>query len=115
MIEALMKNTVDELASLIPSGAQIVIAKNISGVPSELIRAVLRQEITDLHVVGVPTTGYAVDLLIGAERVKTVETSAVTLDEIGLAPRFIEAVKQGSINLLDSTCPAVYSLSLIHI
>jgi len=57
----------------------------------------------------VPTTGYVADILIGAGCVATIETSAVTLDEVGLAPRFIDAVKSGAVCIVDSTCPAIYS------
>lgn len=102
-------SSVTELAALIPSGSQVAIGKNQTGVPCELVRALVRQQVTDLHVVGVPTGGYAIDLLIGAGCVATVESSAVTLDETGSAPRFINAVKTGSIRMIDSTCPAVYA------
>lgn len=102
-------SSVDDLAAVIPSGSQIAIGKNQTGVPCELVRALVRGEVTDLHVVGVPTGGYAIDLLIGAGCVATVESSAVTLDETGSAPRFVNAVKAGQIRMVDSTCPAVYA------
>ncbi len=109
MTDELLKQSVDELASLIPAGSKIAVQKNQTGVPAALIRALIRQNVDRLHIVGVPTTGYATDLLIGCGAVETVETSAVTLDEIGMAPRFIDAVKHGKIKLKDSTCPAIYS------
>lgn len=99
----------DALAARIPDGARIAICKSANGVPSELIRRLVRRGARDLHVVCVPTGGYAVDLLIGAGCTRTVETSAVSLDEAGPAPRFVEAVKQGTITIMDSTCPAVYA------
>jgi glutaconate CoA-transferase subunit A len=50
-----------------------------------------------------------VDVLIGAGCVASVETSGVSLHELGAAPRFTQAVATGGIVLRDSTCPAVYA------
>jgi glutaconate CoA-transferase subunit A len=50
-----------------------------------------------------------VDLLIGAGCVVSVETSGISLHELGAAPRFTQAVKAGRIVVHDSTCPAVYA------
>jgi glutaconate CoA-transferase subunit A len=49
------------------------------------------------------------DLLIGAGCVAEVESSAVSLGEAGLAPRFSEAVEQNLIKVRDATCPAVHT------
>ena len=49
------------------------------------------------------------DLLIGAGCVAEVETSAVSLGEAGLAPRFTEAAEKGEIRIRDATCPAIHS------
>jgi glutaconate CoA-transferase subunit A len=38
-----------------------------------------------------------------------VETSGVSLHELGAAPRFTQAVKAGRLKVLDATCPAVYA------
>ena len=100
---------VDELAALVPNGAKLAVLKNQTGVPAALFRALVRRGVEGLHIVGVPTTGYVTDLLIGTGAVDVVETSAVTLDEIGMAPRFIKAVKNGEIRIKDATCPAIYS------
>ncbi len=105
----LRRENADALAALVPDGAKVAITKNNSGVPAELARALVRRGARDLHLVCVPTAGYAADLLIGAGCVATVETSAVTLDETGLAPRFQAAIREGSVRLMDSTCPAVYA------
>lgn len=109
MLQQLLVDDVASLAAKIPNGAKIAVCKNQSGGPAAVARELVRREVRDLHVIGVPTTGYVADLLIGAGCVATMETSAVTLDETGLAPRFIHAVKSGSIRILDSTCPAIYS------
>jgi glutaconate CoA-transferase subunit A len=57
----------------------------------------------------VPTSGLQADLLIGAGCVAAVECGAVTLDEFGPAPRFRDAIEQGRLRILDSTCPAIYA------
>jgi len=53
--------------------------------------------------------GLCADLLIGAGCVAEVETSAVSLGEAGLAPRFTEAAEKGEIFIRDATCPAVHT------
>ncbi len=63
-----------------------------------------------LRLLGVPVSGFATDLLIGAGCVAEVETSAVSLGEAGFAPRFTAALKAGSIVVRDATCPAIHSM-----
>jgi glutaconate CoA-transferase subunit A len=41
--------------------------------------------------------------------VAEVESSAVSLGEAGLAPRFSEAIEKGEIRMRDATCPAVHT------
>jgi glutaconate CoA-transferase subunit A len=57
----------------------------------------------------VPQLGMCADLLIGAGCVAEIETSAVTLGEAGLAPRFTEAAEKGEIVVRDATCPAIHT------
>lgn len=109
MLQAISIDSLAALARMIPDGAKLAVLKNQTGVPAALFRAIARNGTKNLHIVGVPTTGYVTDLLIGLGAVSTVETSAVTLDEVGMAPRFIDAVKNGKIRVKDSTCPAIYS------
>ena len=63
-----------------------------------------------MRLLGVPVSGYASDLLIGARCVASIETSAVTLGEAGTAPRFVAAVAVGSIRVIDATCPAIHTM-----
>jgi glutaconate CoA-transferase subunit A len=48
-------------------------------------------------------------MLIGAGCVAEVESSAVSLGEAGLAPRFSEAMEKGLLKMKDATCPAVHT------
>lgn len=98
----------DALAALVPDGASIAIAKEPLS-PIALVRALIRRGARDLHLVTIPTATYVADLLIGAGCVRLVETSGVSLGEFGPAPRFVKAVKSGAVDILDSTCPAVYA------
>ena len=58
---------------------------------------------------GVPVLGFGADLLIGAGCVAEVESSAVSLGEAGLAPRFTEAVEKNLLKVTDATCPAIHT------
>ncbi|MEM8755409.1 MAG: CoA-transferase [Pseudomonadota bacterium] len=98
----------DDLASLVPDGATVAVAKEPLS-PVALANALIRRGARDLHLVTVPTATYVADILIGAGCVRLVETSGVSLGEFGLAPRFVKAVKTGAVAIKDSTCPAVYA------
>src|SRR5205085_10027861 len=63
----------------------------------------------NLRLLGVPVLGLSADLLIGAGCVAEVHSSAVSLGEAGLAPRFTEAAERGTIKVVDYTCPAVHT------
>jgi glutaconate CoA-transferase, subunit A len=97
------------LAMRIPDGARLAIPKDSSGVSMAVTRELIRRAVRGLHLVCVPTGGIQADLLIGAGCVATVETSAITLGEFGTGPRFARAVRDGSVRVLDATCPAVYA------
>src|SRR5688500_6380628 len=73
------------------------------------VRALIFQKKKYLRLLGVPVLGMCADLLIGAGCVAEVESSAVSLGEAGLAPRFTEAVEKGEIVVRDATCPAVHT------
>lgn len=98
----------DDLAQLAPDGASVIIAKDPSA-PVGLAEALIRRRARNLHLITLPTGSYAADLLIGAGCVGIVETSGVSLGEFGAAGRFVDAVKSGSLQIKDSTCPAVYA------
>ena len=74
-----------------------------------VVRALIRRKAKDLRLLGVPVLGLGADLLIGAGCVAEVESSAVSLGEAGLAPRFTEAAERGEIRVKDATCPAIHS------
>jgi glutaconate CoA-transferase subunit A len=100
---------VEELAARVPDGAKIAIVKDESGAPMAMVRALIRRGARDLQLVTIPTGGFSAELLIGAGCVASVETSGISLGEVGGAPQFTDAIKTGRLAIKDATCPAVYS------
>jgi glutaconate CoA-transferase subunit A len=99
----------EALAALIPDGARIAMPPDYSLPAMAVVRALVRRRARGLRLLGVPVLGMCADLLIGAGCVAEVETSAVSLGEAGLAPRFTEAAEKGEIAVRDATCPMVHS------
>ena len=99
----------DDLAGLVPAGSKVALPADYAGVAMALTPALIRQGRGGLHLVCVPTGGLQVDMLIGAGLVAVLETSAVSLGEAGAAPCFVRALANGSLRMLDATCPAVHA------
>ena len=107
-----MTATLDDLDALvgrIPDGAKVALPPDYSGCAMAAVRALIKRGVQDLHLVGVPSVGFQGDMLIGAGCVATLETAAVTIGEYGLAPRFTAAIKEGTIRMIDGTCPAIHA------
>ena len=98
-----------DLARLIPDGALVALPPDYSLPAMAVVRALIVQKRKNLRLLGVPVLGLCADLLIGAGCVAEVESSAVSLGEAGLAPRFSEAVEKNLIKVKDATCPAVHT------
>jgi glutaconate CoA-transferase subunit A len=101
--------TPDQLAAQVPDGALLAMPPDYSMPAMEAVRALIRRNARKLRLLGVPVLGMSADLLIGAGCVAEVETSAVSLGEAGLAPRFTEAAEKGEIVVRDATCPAIHT------
>ena len=99
----------EAIAARIPDGALIGLPPDYSLPAMEVVRALIRRRARGLKLLGVPVLGFSADLLIGAGCVAEVETSAVSLGEAGLAPRFTEAAQKGEIKIRDATCPAIHT------
>ena len=115
LVNSIPRVDVDALAAQVPHGASLSVQKGDErDVPMALAHALIRRGVRGLHVITLPTAAYPasgmmVDLLIGAGCVDSVETSGISLHELGGAPRFTQAVKSGRLTVLDATCPAVYA------
>lgn len=99
----------DAIAARIPDGAQVALPPDNSTPSMAVVHALIRRRAKGLRLLGVPVLGMSADLLIGAGCVEEVESSAVSLGEAGLAPRFTEAVERGELRMRDATCPAVHT------
>ena len=93
----------------ITDGCFQAIPSNYMGVAMAATHALIRRGVKRLHLLTVPTASLQADLLIGAGAVAAVETSAVSFDELGPAPRFTAAVREGRVKVMDATCPAIHS------
>jgi glutaconate CoA-transferase, subunit A len=101
--------TLDAALELVTDRIMLAVPREQSGVAMEATRALIRRGVKNLHLVALPTSTLQADLLIGAGAIATLETSAVSLGELGPAPRFTAAIKAGSIVMKDATCPAIYA------
>jgi glutaconate CoA-transferase subunit A len=99
----------DEALALIADGCLLAVPRESSGAAMAATRALIRRGVKRLHLVTLPTSSLQADLLIGAGCVETLETSAVSLGEFGPAPRFNAAVINGTLRMLDATCPALHA------
>ncbi|MEX0625174.1 MAG: CoA-transferase [Chloroflexota bacterium] len=99
----------EAVAAAIPDGSSVGLPPDYSLVAMAVVRALVRRKAKDLKLIGVPVLGLCADILVGAGCVREVETSAVTLGEAGLAPRFTEAAEKGSLNIVDATCPMIHT------
>jgi glutaconate CoA-transferase subunit A len=101
--------SLDDALAPIGDGCVLAIPRESSGVAMAATRALIRRQIKNLALIALPTTSLQADLLIGAGCVESIETSAVSLGEFGLAPRFTAAVLAGTIRIKDATCPALHA------
>ena len=100
---------VDEIAERIPDNALVALPKDDAGAAMAATRALILRGAGDLRLLTVPVGGFQTEILIGAGCVSEIETSGVSLGELGFAPRFRDAVEHGRIVVRDATCPAIYA------
>jgi glutaconate CoA-transferase, subunit A len=106
---SVIASSLDEALGAITDGCMLAVPREVAGVPMEATRALIRRGVKRLHLVALPTSTLQADLLIGAGAIETLETSAVSLGELGAAPRFTDAMLNGRIRMLDATCPALHA------
>lgn len=102
--------SLEAMAASVPDGALIAMPPDNSLPSVALAKALVRRGARGLRLLGVPVSGFATDVLIGAGCVVEVQTSAVSLGEAGFAPRFSAALKAGTITVRDATCPAIHTM-----
>lgn len=99
----------EAIAAQIPDGALLGLPPDYSMPAMAVVHALIRRKAKNLKLLGVPVLGLSADLLIGAGCVAEVESSAVSLGEAGLAPRFTEAVEKKLLKVKEATCPAIHT------
>ena len=99
----------DRLVSRIEDGTMLAVPPDYSFVAMAATRGLVRMGVRGLHLLTVPQAGLQADLLIGAGCVATIETAAVSLGELGHAPRYKAALEGGVLAIRDSTCPAIHA------
>lgn len=99
----------ESLAAMVEPGMRVALPVDYAGVSMALTRPLVRRGCRDLDLVCVPTGGLQADILIGAKLVRSIETSAMSLGEAGGAPCFNRAIREGSIAIRDTTCPAIHA------
>ncbi len=105
----MIAESIDEALAPIVDGCVLAVPREQSGVAMEATRALIRRGVKGLHLITLPTSSLQADLLIGAGALALIETSAVSLGEFGQAPRFTAAMTSGTLQIKDSTCPALHA------
>jgi glutaconate CoA-transferase subunit A len=93
-----------EAVAGIPDGASVALGRPAA---LFLVEELVRQGRSGLRLIGVPTGGRAIELLIAAGCAESLECSGVDLGEEGQAPVFSRAVESGTLRVIDSSCPAM--------
>jgi glutaconate CoA-transferase, subunit A len=106
---AALAHTMTDALAPIEDGCLLAVPRESTGAAMAATRALIRRGVKKLHLVTLPTSSLQADLLIGAGCVETLETSAVSLGELGPAPRFVAAILSGAIKMRDATCPALHA------
>ena len=96
--------TLEQAATRVTTGAQLVMSANMHRSPMALLRQVVRQGTRDLRVVGVVGGEINIDFLVGAGAASVVDTCSVTLGEFArIGPNFARYVMAGRVRALDNT------------
>ncbi len=100
----LSTTNLSEAIATIPDGASVAFTKFN---PMAAARELVRQHCRNLHVIGVPTASFAVDLLVAAGCAASVETGAFVLGGHGAARNTVRATESAAVKLIESACPLI--------
>jgi glutaconate CoA-transferase subunit A len=97
--------TLADAAALVTDGAVVALGGGLSArLPMALVRELIRQHRTGLHVVG-SAHSIDVDMLVAAGAVRRCEESYVGFEQdLGLAPAYRHAAEDGTIEVAESCC-----------
>ena len=92
-----------EAVGLIEPGGQIgLTSPSLDNAPMAVIREIIRQRLTDLHLVTLTGGSLNADLLIGSGLLAEYETCSCTFGPLGKAPNFDRAVKSDLLHRKDN-------------
>ena len=94
--------TAREAAKLVKSGMHLGLGTGMDMNPMAVVREIVKNGVKDLTLTSVLTGGYVADLLIGLDRVSTIQFPQIVMDEFGLAPNFRKMVESGKIQPLET-------------
>lgn len=94
-----------DAAALVADGAMVALGGGLSArLPMALVRELVRQRRTGLHLVG-SAHSIDVDLLVAAGAVRRCEESYVGFEQdLGLAPAYRAAAQEGTVEVAESCC-----------
>ncbi len=92
-----------EAARLVRDGDHVTYVGYMQMEPVAFFHELLRQGRRDLRVSLAPSSGYVVDMLIGAGAVAEVEFSSLSFMEFGFAPNFRRAAEAGTLAYREHT------------
>jgi glutaconate CoA-transferase, subunit A len=102
--------SLEAAVALIEDGMRVVVAPDHGGVAMEATRELIRRGSKRLRLLTLPASSLQADLLIGAGSLAEIETSAVSLGELGTGPRFAAAALAGDgLVIKDATCPVLHA------
>ena len=94
----------DEAATMIKDGDQIVMSAGFEHSPMAMLRTIARSELKDLHTIGVVGGSINLDFLVGTGQTKTLECCSIGFAPFAReAPNFDRYLKDSRLFALDNT------------
>jgi glutaconate CoA-transferase, subunit A len=95
--------SLSEAARLVRDGDQVVYVGYMKMEPVAFFHELLRQGRRGLRLVLAPSSGFAADLMIGADALADIEFSSLSFMEYGFAPNFRRRAEAGRLRCLEHT------------
>lgn len=92
-----------EAARLVRDGDQVVYTGYMTIEPVAFFHELLRQGRRELRLVTAPSSGFCIDMMIGAGAVAEVEFSSLSFMEYGFAPNFRRHAEAGTLAYREHT------------
>ena len=93
----------EAVAGLVQDGQLIATTGEMDAAPMAIAKEIVRAGKRELRTVGLPGSGIAWDLLIGAGCVSEAQVCHISLGSVGPAPNFKRYVEGGRLKVSDNT------------